>query len=947
MGQILDIVPNHMSAAPGENAWWTDVLENGPGSPYAAYFDIDWHPVKEELREQAPPAAPGRAVRRGAGGGPTASWSTATGLSSSATSSRSLPLDPRTLRTVLRHRLDELKAALPAESRGTPRAGEHHHGPGPPARRATETEPERVAERQREKEVIKDRLQRLTARNARRSPSSSSGTFAISTARRATRRASTAWTDCSTPRSTGWRIGRRPATRSTTAASSTSTSWRPFAWRSRRSSRSHRLVFELLVRGDVAGLRIDHIDGLFDPMEYLRRLQWGYAAGAGPGQIYAQRAVATRDWPRRSRPHWRPRKLVRRPCRAGSELSRWSSARCDAAPDVRRPSGALPLYVVVEKILGPEEPLPREWPVAGTTGYDFLTFGQRLFVDRAGLAEADQDLRPLHRRADRLPRGGLRSEAADPAAAMSSELQLLAQRLNRISERHRRSRDFTLNTLRVGAARDPRLFPVYRTYIREGCVSDRDRQFVLRAVAQAKRRNPAVDAAVFDFVRDVLLLEAAARAGRGGPPRARLVRRPLPAGHQPGDGQGRGGHGLLPLLSAGVAQRSGRRSRPRAPSAWRNSTARTWPGGRAGPARCLATTTHDTKRSEDVRRGSTCSRRSRALWRKAVNRWARLNRRHRREVDGQPAPSRNDEYLLLSNAAGHLAAGAARRPAPGRARRAGCRRYMEKATHEAKVHTSWINPNAEYDAAVREFVAARAGRSAQEPLPGRVPPFHERIVDWGLYSALSQGCLKLTSPGVPDIYQGQELWDFSLVDPDNRRPVDFALRGELLAELQAESSADERIAARIGPQLNRQSADPRLKMLVTWRMLQFRRRHADFFRGDEYHAVELPKGAGGPRCAYGWRRTPSAGKPEQVASCGSSPAGGAAGHAMGRGGRAVAGAAGRGRLERYPLEPCPPGRAADRRTFLPAKRVCPEGDGMRLSSLLADFPVALLSKLDL
>ena len=243
-------------------------------------------------------------------------------------------------------------------------------------------------------------------------------------------------------------------------------------------------------------------------------------------------------------------------------------------------------------------------------------------------------------------------------------------------------------------------------------------------------------------------------------------------------------------------------------------------------------------------------------WRKAVNRWARLNRRHRREVDGQPAPSRNDEYLFyqtllgvwpLEPPHGKELAGLSARVAA----------YTEKATHEAKLHTSWINPHAEYDAAVRAFVTAALDEQPKNRFLADVRQFHEQIVAWGLYTALSQLFLKLTAPGVPDIYQGQELWDFSLVDPDNRRPVDFALRRKMLARLGKDAGRNDRSLLALARQLVQDPRDPRLKLFVTWRALQFRRRHAGLFRLGDY----IPLAVSGPQarhvCAFA-RTCPSA-----------------------------------------------------------------------------------------
>ncbi len=504
----------------------------------------------------------------------------------------------------------------------------------------------------------------------------------------------------------------------------------------------------------------------------------------------------------------------------------------------------LPLYVIVEKILAAGETLPEQWLLAGTTGYDFLNSVGGLFLDPAGFAEVTKiyhhfiDQRPDFR------------EVAEEAkllifhAAMSSELQLLAHRLNRISERHRRSRDFTLNTLRTALREILVCFPVYRTYVREGYVPARDRQVICRAAAQAKRRNPASNAAVFDFIRDLLLLEGPPDLDESGRHERELF-------------VGRVQQVTSPLMAKGVEDTAFYRCCPLASlnevggdpaygavpveEFHRQNRARQ----ASFPRSLLASTTHDTKRSEDARARISVLAEIPHQWRKAVNRWARLNRRHRREVDGQPAPSRNDEYLLYQTLVGvwPLTPPHGRDLAGLSARIAA---YMEKATREAKVHTSWITPHADYDAAVREFVAAALDEQPKNRFLADLRQFHEQSVNWGLYTALSQVLLKLTSPGVPDIYQGQELWDFSLVDPDNRRPVDFTLRRKMLARLSKDAGRKDRSLLSLACQLARDPRDPRLKMFVTSRVLQFRRQHASLFRYGDY----IPLDVSGPRAKH-------------------------------------------------------------------------------------------------
>ena len=438
---------------------------------------------------------------------------------------------------------------------------------------------------------------------------------------------------------------------------------------------------------------------------------------------------------------------------------------------------------------------------------------------------------------------------------MSSELQLLAHRLNRISERHRRTRDFTLNSLRIALREILVCFPVYRTYIHEGQVSDRDRQVICRAVAQAKRRNRVGNAAVFDFIRDLLLLESPPDLDESGCRERELF-------------VGRVQQVTSPLMAKGVEDTAFYRFFPlaslnevggapdRAVSVeefHRQNQARR----ACFPRSLLASTTHDTKRSEDARARISVLAEVPHAWRKAVNRWARLNRRHRREVDGHPAPSRNDEYLFYQSLVGVWPLTPPHGPELGdlSARIAA---YMAKAAHEAKVHTSWINPQADYDAALRGFVASALDEHPKNRFLAVFRQFHEQIVNWGLYTALSQLLLKLTSPGVPDIYQGQELWDFSLVDPDNRRPVDFALRLKMLAGLRQAPSAARIARCPPWPVCSaRKPARPASQALrhAGGIAVQYRRQHADLFRLGEY----IPLSVGGKQakhvCAFAWNWT--------------------------------------------------------------------------------------------
>ena len=840
MEQILDIVPNHMSTAPGENRWWTDVLENGPGSPYAAYFDIDWNPVKEELTnrlllpilgEQYGNVLESGRLRLEYGGG-------AFQLRCYDTP---LPIDPKTYPQLLAGGLESLKSSLPADSpellelESVLTALEHL-----PDR--NQTSAEMVRERQRDKELIKRRLAQLALSSPRISE------YIAAQVAELNGRAGNPESfdalhrllDSQVYRLTHWKTAsdeinyRRFFDVNDLAAICTEDA--------AVFDRSHRLVFEMLVHGDVAGLRIDHIDGLLAPTDYLARLQRGFVhalahkfldSPAGPESDRNDRAQFEA---------------------ASSENSKQSDLETAVVEAVFEKKGlrGWPLFVVVEKILGPNEPLPMLWAVAGTTGYDFLRSVNGVFVAWDGLPDMKRVFDRFIGRHSDFHEIAFESKVTILRASMSSELQLLAQRLNRISEQNRRFRDFTLNTLRHALRDIIALFDVYRTYLEPHEVSERDRQFVNRAVAQAKRRNRDLPESEFDFIRDVLLYnDLGSHDSAGVRDRELFVGRfqQVTTLVMAKGVEDTASYRYFPLSSLNEVgdDPSGRPVSADDFHRENESRHRCWPGS------LLCTTSHDTKRSEDVRARIDVLSEIPRDWGKAVNRWARLHRRFRREVDGSPAPSRCDEYLLYQTLVGIWPLD---EPDHKELDRLVCRlqAYMEKAAREAKVDTSWLNPNSAYEAAVHDFVASVLHDNPKNRFLAEFRRFHDQVVPFGLLNAAAQVLLKLTSPGIPDIYQGQELWNFSLVDPDNRRPVDFELRRKMLSELQQTVAAGNESLLSLARRLARDPRDLLFKLFVTWRALQFRRRNSDLFDG-EY----LPLQATGERakhvCAFAWRLT--------------------------------------------------------------------------------------------
>lgn len=868
MGHILDLVPNHMAAST-QNPWWYDVLENGPNSPYAHFFDIDWHPVKPELADKLLLPILGKPY-----GEALEERQLAIEFREGAFLVKyfdnELPLNPKTAAPILSTQLESLRGELGSENPDVVELESIitavEHLPPQSARDLAS-----VRERQREKEVVKRRLRELTAASS--------------------------VVQAYIERSVGYYNGveNEPQSLDPLHNLLNEQAYRLCHWRAAFDEinyrrffdinelaaiamelpdvfhRSHGLVRTLLAEGSLSGLRIDHIDGLFDPERYLLRLQWAYQADLAQqafGRLLqeslaaAPQAESGGELPAPVNEHaeWlrAAPEVLRLTCdQLGLPPPEADDLRAILGPDVPLelpaheatplPPAMLagsqqPLYVLIEKILGPDEPLPESWPVAGTTGYDFLATINGLFVAPQGWEEI---VRNYQRFTDNdVPYVSVvhDSKRLILRVAMSSELLMLAHRLNHLSEQHRRTRDLTLNMLRLAAREVLVSFPVYRVYPGRKGVSDRDRKVVDTAVARAKRANPAFDATVFDFLRNVLLL-----SHPDGLSDLVIAQREILAGRfqqvtSPVMAKGvedTSFYVWVPLASVNEVGGDPRRPTTAAKHFHEQCQLRS---GRYRQS-MLATTTHDTKRTEDVRARLNVLSEIPKDWRAAVQRFSRLNRRWRREVDGEPAPSLNDEYLLYQSALGiwplHTPNAEERTALIER-----LQSYMEKATHEAKQRTSWINPSPAYDEAVRQFISQTLRESSQNRFVVELQTFCQRIADAAQMNALSQLVLKLLAPGVPDIYQGQEYWDYSLVDPDNRRPVDFAARRWGIGEVNATS-------APLAPHLSLR--DSRLKLLVTQQLLHVRKRLSHLWASGDYVPLEVTGTLAEHVIAFGWR----------------------------------------------------------------------------------------------
>jgi len=783
MGQIMDMVPNHMGIMGADNGWWLDVLENGPASRFATYFDIDWYPLAEDL--------PGRVLLPVLGdhygavleqGELRLVFDAEEGSFSVFYYEHRFPVDPREYPRILAHGLERLLTRLGNEDAGLLAFQSLITAFGHlPAR--DDATLEAVAERARDKEVHKHQLAALYVANA------DIAQFIEEALAEFNGMASPGAEDfdllhelleAQAYRLAFWRVAadeinyRRFFDINDLAALRMDN---PEVFEA-----THRLLRELLARGYVNGLRIDHPDGLYAPREYFDRLQ----------------------------------------AMAASLMPAGEGDPVEANPR--------PLYLVVEKILAVHEHLPESWAIHGTTGYDFGAACSGLFVNGGAADHFTRIYQGFLRARPDLDGMVRANKHLIMETSLAGELQVLATQLTRIAKGDRRTCDFTLNTLRAALADIVASFPVYRTYV-AGCeATPDDVRYVDWAVGVAKKHSKAVDTSLFDFVHEVLL----AKHGQGqseayrqavctfamkfqqysSPVMAKAVEdttfyqyNRLVSLNEVGSDPHRFGVSLAAFH---------RENQERA---------RRWPHA------LLASSTHDSKRSEDVRARISALSEMPATWHKALQRWSRFNRGKCRKLALGRAPCRNDEYLLYQTLLGMWPFGpvgvAALAQLSDRVEA-----YMLKAVREAKQNSSWINPNSEYEEATRDFVRALLSPEPSNLFLGDFLPLQQRVARIGAFNSLAQVLLKLTAPGVPDLYQGNELWDFSLVDPDNRRPVDYEARREALRGIRAllaEKGASGCAQALLGTLQNGW-----IKLYLIWKTLEFRRESESLLRDGDY-----------------------------------------------------------------------------------------------------------------
>jgi len=600
---------------------------------------------------------------------------------------------------------------------------------------------------------------------------------------------------------------------------------------------THRMVFAMIERGDIQGLRIDHIDGLFDPAGYCAAL---------------------------------------------------------------REEAGEALYITVEKILARYERLP-EWPIEGSTGYDFANQALALFVDPEGEAAMTRLYQRLTGRGEDFDAVLYAAKKRIMQVNLASEMNVLARRFHRLAIGDWRTRDFTFNGMLSALEEVAAAFPVYRTYVGPQGAGADDRHYIDWAIGLAKARWRPSDTTILDFIQDVLLADLPGHSRPNDALRTAMQFQQVTGPVMAKAFEDTAFYRYFRLLALNEVGGDPRRFGMSC-GAFHHLTA---DRARSWPRAMLTTATHDTKRGEDARLRIALLSEMPREWGRRVTHWLRLNRRHRAERGGEPVPDRNIEYLFYQMLVGAWPVGLD--PADMAAVAELTERIeaaMIKSVREGKEQSSWSYPNMDYEAGLTRFVRGVLDPARPNPFLADFADFIGMLARPAAIASLAQLVLKLTVPGVPDIYQGGELWDFSLVDPDNRRPVDFAQRQRLLDEVSgfgADSGPHpyppplagegvtgavsyggapfaaggvgeaasynpppqagegcvgafaelDRAPAALVHELTAQRQDGREKLFVTARLLGLRRDHPELFAAGDYQPLGIGEGRNSDRlCAF-------------------------------------------------------------------------------------------------
>ncbi len=782
MGLILDIVPNHMSAS-SENSWWMDVLENGPESAYASYFDIDWRPPSRILEGKVLLPVLGR---------PFGEALEHLELKPIVLEGKFFiqyfdslfPLAPATYQFILRRRLNELREALGEHSPSF----QEYSGIAAAAAALTDdstTTRDAGADRRQRFESLRQRLRQLMAQDPKisefvaqnlsglqgqaKDPSSFSS---LETILAQQHYLLAYWQNVN--EEINYRrfftindlVGQRMQD--------------PLVFEA-----THALIFRMIEQSSLDGLRIDHIDGLRDPLGYLRQLT---------------ERVATADT------HAVP--TGESPASNGAAAS------------------ALPIFV--EKILARGEHLPGGWPVAGTTGYDFVNALNAFFVDPKGANQIEKIYSRFIGKEIAYDDLLYQKKKLVMSILLGVEIRAAGQQFQMLARNDRYAREIPRLELNQVLIEVTAQLSVYRTYISNLDVAEEDKRRIEQAIERARRKAPQLSAPGFDFLRDVLLLLNRPHLLPGqrearlafvmrwqqftGPIMAKAFEDTFLYVFNP----------LISLNEVGGDPRPSTAPAADFP-AYVKTRQRDWPHA------MNASTTHDTKRGEDVRARINVLSEMPAIWQKHLDRWSKLNAQHRKMIDGQPVPDRNEEIFLYETLAGAWPFDGDRASFIDR-----LKAYAIKATREAMVHTRWTRPNLRHEQALERFISSVLKPGTKNKFVSDFAEFQKRIAFYGMANGLAQALIKVASPGVPDFYQGSDLWDFRLVDPDNRQPVDFEVRKAVLTKLRAldESPTPTYIEVAKGWR------DGGIKLYVIWKALQQRAQHPELYSDGEFLTLD-------------------------------------------------------------------------------------------------------------
>ena len=733
LGQVLDIVPNHMSLGK-ENSYWWDVLENGTSSRYASFFDIDWQPQEERLRDKVLVPILGDQYGRVLQSGGIKVTRRGT-IFQVECSGQTLPVSPPSLPVILARAAEYARSDtlnFLAASFGRLPAPEY-------------VDRRTILARHRDKVVLQDMLARLCEEEP------GILQFIDESVKELNENldALDDFLNQQNYRLAYWKTADQQLGYRRFFDVNTLIGLR--VEREYVFEETHALLLDWLKRGVLDGVRVDHPDGLRDPLEYLQRL----------------------------RQH---------------------------APDA---------WVIGEKILEPGEFLRESWPIQGTSGYDFLNVAAGVLVAPEGMAELTSIYSDFTQQGTDFHAIAHEKKISVTQEGLGSDVNRLTSIFVEICEANRDQRDYTRAEVRRAIREVAACFAIYRTYVvpERDEITDEDREHITQATECAKQQRQDIDGGLFDFLRDVLTMEVKGKLESEfllrfqqftGPVMAKGVEdtafycyNRLTGMNEVGSDPGRNGLSVAEFHAYYEKMQA------------------------THPSTMTTLSTHDTKRSDDVRARIAVLSEIPGKFDTAIQRWARMNNAFRTKRAGtEPMPDRNTEYLYYQTLIGAW-------PLPMERVQA----YMLKAVREAKQQTTWVANNKEFEEALRMFVELTLNYA---PFLRELQQFVARVQDAGRMNSLAQTLMKHTAPGVPDLYQGGELWDLSLVDPDNRRPVDYTVRKRLLRELKRLSGDD--VAAQVMAR-----ADEGLpKMWTIHQALQLRRERPECFGADaDYTPIEV------------------------------------------------------------------------------------------------------------